>query len=242
MTIEPRRQQYIEQDTPSRFPIGVEALDSQLRGGLPRDSIAVGEIDPSTQAELLLPLLLSSQQPGDSGSGSGSDSPPSILYISTIKSADTLRAEWEKCPYEIADDKERIEIVYVSATGGQSRLECIKTTLQESDHELTIVDTISDLEMAEVARRSLQSLLNEVVLRDHIHGQTVFLARDKTCSGAHAHVTDAIADIKLSIESKRSGDDTSHFLSLDKARGGRPARFKLTLDSDIGIDSSREIA
>ncbi len=206
----------------SRLPIGIDALDRELQGGIPPGSVIAYTAPPASQSELLLYELTTTR--------------PS-LYLTTNRTEDAVSDAFERAQCPTGDP----EIRQVPADAPiQHASQLVQSIGEEAN---IIIDPIDTLER--IDRNRYQNFLNG--LQTHmmnIGGVAVLhcmMGNDlPALRSTTQHMSDVIFDLTLHTD----GSEVVTRLAVPKFRGGNALSdtIKLELGERVRVDTSRDIA
>ena len=223
---DPRRSSSMDDDgsdePDEKLPTGIDALDRMLKGGLPYGTLAVLTASPASSSELLLHEFVSDQE---------------TVYLTTERSETAVRNALEKTKMEPED-------VEIRSMDDDDSLPAARRTIEElSERVVLVIDPMRRFEHAEEsAYRDFLNALEEwavetqsVVFLHCLEGRGVTDRRD---------LTEYIADVIFTLETRVTGDHVENRLAITKFRGGEAfdGVIKLDLTEGVDIDMSRKIA
>lgn len=207
----------------SKLETGIETLDRQLGGGLPKGSITVLEAPPGSQGHLFLHELTDTR---------------GTLWLSFARAVEAI----ERSLAETPSNSGECTVKHVSSTNPMDDAEkWLDAVPRESN---IILDPTNVLE-SEESHKEYWTFLNEL--------QTYLLDKDSLavlyCTKGVAEVplrdmTKYFADVVLELETKSVKGDVENFLHVPKYRRGEcpSGVLKLELQRGVSIDTSRDIA
>lgn len=205
-----------------RLPIGVDALDRQLDGGVPPGSVVAFQAPPASQSELLLYEL--------------TDTRPT-LYLTTDRTSEAVSDAFERANCPTGDPEVRF-------VPGDAPIENARRLVQSVGEGANIViDPIDTLERGD--RNRFQNFLND--LQNHMQN-TKSLAVLHCLRGNGASelrlTTEHMADVVFDLRQEFDGNQVETRLAVPKFRGGQALgeTIKLELGERIRVDTSRDIA
>ncbi|MFW5938745.1 MAG: RAD55 family ATPase [Halanaeroarchaeum sp.] len=207
---------------PERVSTGVEVLDRELAGGLPKGSIVAFQAPPASQGELLLYELTR---------------PRPTLYLTTDRTEDAVADAFRNTRAPTGSP----DIRYVS---GEDPIDAVRRAFRSAGEETTvIVDPVDGLERT--TRSRYETVLNE--LANHMEN-TGSIAILHCLSGSNTptlrETTQHMADVVLDLRTEVKSGVIENRLAVTKFRGGRvpPETIKLDLTERVRVDTSRDIA
>jgi KaiC/GvpD/RAD55 family RecA-like ATPase len=205
-----------------RLPTGIDVLDRKLSGGIPAGSVVALSASPASQSELLLYELTA---------------PRETLYLTTERSAEAVRDAIERTNAPTGSP----EIQHV---GGEAPLDQVGRLVETLPHESTlIVDPVDILERRERTRyrRFMNGLQTAMVNTESV---AVLHCLSGASPPAGRDLTEYMADVVFSLDTRISGESIENRLAVPKFRGGRALSetIKLELEEQVRIDTSRDIA
>lgn len=209
----------------SRLSTGVTVLDKELSGGIPSGGLIVLEADPASQSDL---FIYSFAQPRPT------------RIITTQRRAKTLETEFDEYATTDADD---IDIQPAIGTTTES-LELAAAATDSLPDDSTLIITEGDvLEAADPIdyRRFLNDLRERLRATDSV-GVIHCLSHD--AAPDTRAITESMADAVFQLQTHIDGMDIENQLLIPKFRGGPTVdeAVKLTLDGEVRVDTSRDIA
>lgn len=204
-----------------RLPIGIDALDRELDGGVPAGSVVAYTAPPASQSELLLYELTTTRP---------------TLYLSTDRTEDAVADSFRRASCPTGDPMIR----YVS---NETPLENAWRQFRDlGNGENLIIDPCDALERTERSR--YQNFLNE--LHNHVQN-TGSVAVLHCLTGENPElrsVTEHMADVIFALRQEVKGTDLETRLAVPKFRGGfaLSETIKLELSDRVRVDTSRDIA
>lgn len=205
-----------------RLPTGIDVLDRTLSGGIPAGSVVVLSAAPASQSELLLYELTA---------------PRETLYLTTERSTAAVRDAIEHTNAPTGAP----EIEQISGEAPLDQANRSLGTLPQSS--TLIVDPVDALERCDLARyrrfmNGLQTAMvntESVAVLHCLSGRSPPEGRD---------LTEYMADVVFSLDTRVSGESIENRLAVPKFRGGRALSetIKLELGDRVRIDTSRDIA
>jgi KaiC/GvpD/RAD55 family RecA-like ATPase len=206
----------------ARMPIGVEALDRQLEGGLRPGSVVAYLAPPASQSELLLMEMTNERD---------------SLYLSTARSEAAVRDAFDRCVGPTGDP-------VVEHIPGDAPIDDARQLLMSVDEPANlIIDPVDALERGGASR--YQKFLND--LQNHMQN-TGSVAVLHALSGQNRpdlrSVTEYMADVVFDLRLVFEGTEVETRLAVPKFRGGRALdeTIKLELEDRVRVDTSRDIA
>ena len=203
------------------LPIGVDALDRQLQGGLPAGCIVAYCAPPASQSELLLYQLTATRP---------------TLYLTTDRTEDAVADSFARstCPTGEPD------IRYVS---NETPLETAWKLFRDlGGGQNLIIDPCDTLERSDRAR--YQNFMNELYNHVHNTGSLALLhcmrGNEPELRTVTQHMSDVVFDLTQSVD----GTEVDTRLAVPKFRGGNALSdtIKLELSDRVRVDTSRDIA
>ena len=208
--------------SPNRLPIGVDALDRQLDGGVPPGSIVAYTAPPASQSELLLYELTNTRP---------------TLYLSTARTEEAVSDAFNRAQCPTGSPQIRF-------VPGDAPLENARRLFQSVREGANIViDPINPLERSE--RNRYQNFLND--LQNHMQntdGLAVLHCLRDTEQAELRATTEHMADVVFDLQQKYDGTEVDTRLAVPKFRGGQALSetIKLELGERVRVDTSRDIA
>jgi KaiC/GvpD/RAD55 family RecA-like ATPase len=205
-----------------RLPTGIDVLDRTLSGGIPTGSVVTLSASPASQSELLLYELTA---------------PRKTLYITTERSTEAVRDAIERTDAPTGSP----EIQHV---GSEAPLDQVGRLVETLPQESTlIVDPVDTLERREHTRyrRFMNGLQTAMVNTESV---AVLHCLSGTSTPQGRDLTEYMADVVFSLDTRISGESIENRLAVPKFRGGRALSetIKLELGDRVRIDTSRDIA
>ncbi|MCL7419195.1 MAG: transcriptional regulator [Halalkalicoccus sp.] len=205
-----------------RLPTGIDVLDRQLDGGIPAGSVVALSASPASQSELLLYELTV---------------PRETLYLTTERSSEAVLDALERTNAPTGSP----EIRHVA---GEAPLDEINRLLGTLPQESTLlIDPVDALERREPGRyrRFLNGLQTAMVNTESV---AVLHCLSGRSPPAGRDLTEYMADVVFSLDTRVSGESIENRLAVPKFRGGRALSetIKLELGDRVRIDTSRDIA
>lgn len=205
-----------------RLPTGIDVLDRKLSGGIPAGSVVALTAPPASQSELLLYELTA---------------PRETLYLTTERSAEAVRDAVERTNSPTGTPE-------IQQIGGEAPLDQVGRLAETLPQGSTlIVDPVDSLERQESPRyrrfmNGLQTAMvntESVAVLHCLSGIEPPIGRD---------LTEYMADVVFSLDTRVSGEAIENRLAVPKFRGGRALTetIKLELTERVRIDTSRDIA
>lgn len=205
-----------------RLPTGIDVLDRQLSGGIPVGSVVALSAAPASQSELLLYELTAPRQ---------------TLYLTTERSAEAVRDAIERtdAPTGAPD---------IQHVGSEAPLDQVNRLVETLPRESTlIVDPTDTLERRERTRyrRFMNGLQTAMVNTESV---AILHCLSGVSPPPERDLTEYMADIAFSLDTRVSGESIENRLAVPKFRGGRALgeTIKLELTERVRVDTSRDIA
>ena len=207
----------------SRLETGIDVLDRKLGGGLPAGSVVALEVDPASQAELLLYELTATR---------------GTLWLSLNRTAEAVAESIESTPARTGDPTVR----HISGEAPLDNASKLVSALPEASN--LIVDPLDILESQEPPAR-FRSFMND--LQNHCfntNSLAILHCLDGGSPPESRDTTEHFADVVFELNTRVAGDQVENRLAIPKFRGGRaPSEvIKLELAEEVAIDTSRDIA
>ncbi|OYR56658.1 DUF7125 family protein [Halorubrum halodurans] len=245
-----------------RRSTGIKDLDKHLNGGVPPGALLLLTSHSQTQAELFTHTILSQHDDTrthylttlTTESGAAAElqktpvnTAPGSTAIHSINPDEPIRDTVNTI--RTATTEQNNNHGDTSETGRETRT---ATTDGGSHHtdtgtaRIIIIDTITDLEHG-TERSDYQDFLAWLQALQRDTGTIVLLTRytDYHASDSgHEHVTNRSADAVWELSEHRDDTNISTYLYMPKCRFGNPftERWKVNIDTEIRIDTSRDIA
>jgi len=205
-----------------RLSTGIEVLDRELDGGLPKGSIVSLSAPPASQAELLLYEFTSARR---------------TLYLSTDRDEAAVTTALERAPGDTGSP----DVRRVPSDAPLDHSQRLFRRLPEDSN--LIIDPIDLLEKQDEGR--YRNFLND--LQNHLHnteGVAFLHGLNGRAVPDSRDITEHVADVVFQLHTEYSGDTVETRLAVPKFRGGRALRetIKLELAESVRIDTSRDIA
>ncbi|WP_368280537.1 RAD55 family ATPase [Halalkalicoccus subterraneus] len=205
-----------------RLPTGIDVLDRTLSGGIPVGSVVVLSAAPASQSELLLSELTA---------------PRETLYLTTERSAAAVREAFERTTAPTGAPE-------VAPVPAEAPLDGADRLIEGLSWESTlIVDPTDPLERCERARyrRFMNDLRAAMVDAESVAVLHCLLGANPPVG---RDVTEYMADVVFSLETRIIGDSIENRLAVPKFRGGcaLSETIKLELGDRVRVDTSRDIA
>lgn len=206
----------------SRLPLGVDALDRQLDGGLPPGSVIAYCAPPASQSELLLYEATSTR--------------PS-LYLSTDRTAEAVTDAFDRARCPTGNP----QIRHIPGDAPIQHASQLYQSIGEPAN--LIIDPIDALER--VDRNRYQNFLNG--LQTHMintGGIAILHCLSGEHTPDHRTMTQHMADVIFELYQRVNGAEIETRLSVPKFRGGNALgdTIKLELGDRVRVDTSRDIA
>lgn len=207
---------------PDRVPIGIDALDRQLGGGIPPGTLVAYTAPPASQSELLLYELTVARP---------------TLYLTTSRTEDAVHDAFERASCPTGDP----QIHHVPSDAPIQH--AYQLTHSINSQAYLIIDPIDPLERLE--RSMYQNFLNNLQTHMINTGSIAVLhclAGDTEPENRMdtLHMADAVFELTRRVD----GADVETRLAVPKFRGGAALAetVKLELTERVRVDTSRDIA
>lgn len=197
---------------------GIDVLDRELGGGVPRGAVVALSASPASQSELFLYEFASTRE---------------TLYLSTVRTAATV----ERALENRGVDRESVEVVRADPDEPLDHAREILADLPEETN--FVVDPIGVLE----ERDDYRQFLADLKQRAGEGGNGVLLHCLGRPSSARRCDTVHVADLAFELSTELDGQSVVNRLTVPKFRGGQSVDdvVKLDLTSEVEVDMSRNI-
>jgi KaiC/GvpD/RAD55 family RecA-like ATPase len=205
-----------------RRPLGIDPLDRQLEGGLPRGSVVAYCAPPASGSELLLYELTATGE---------------TLYLTTDRSEDAVANALTKATCPTGDPTIR------SVSGGSPLKSASRAVRGAGDGVTIVVDAADRLERMD--RDRYRRFLDELGTHVRAAGTVAVLHCLRADDDPPLRtMTKHVADVIFRLHRDRRGTEIDTRLGIPKLRGGRglDATIKLELEERVRVDTSRDIA
>lgn len=205
-----------------RLPIGVEALDRELDGGVPPGSVVAYKAPAASQSELLLYELTNTRP---------------TLYLTTDRSKEAVSDAFERANCPTGNPQIRF-------VPGDAPLENARRLVKSTGEGANIViDPLDTLERGD--RPRFQNFLND--LQNHMRntgGIAILHCLRGNGNSDLRPTTEHMADVVFDVRQHFDGTEVETRLAVPKFRGGHALTdtIKLELAERIRVDTSRDIA
>lgn len=205
-----------------RLPIGIDALDRELDGGIPPGSVVAYKAPPASQSELLLYELTNSRP---------------TLYITTDRTEEAVGDAFERANCPTGDP----QIRFVPGDAPLENARRLVRSLGEGAN--LVVDPCDTLERSD--RNRYQNFLND--LQNHMRNTGSLAVLHCMRVGnppEHRMTTEHMADVVFDLRQAFEGTEVETRLAVPKFRGGQALSdtIKLELAERVRVDTSRDIA
>jgi archaellum biogenesis ATPase FlaH len=201
---------------------GHDVLDRQIGGGIPSGSLVVLDVDPMSQAELLLQAFSGVRD---------------TVYVTSQRSKAAVRDGYKRT-------NPNYRVPQLLEIDGEDPIDSASEIIKTVPEDTTlIIDTINVLEDDDPVRyrRFMNQLQTHMI---NTGGVAVLYALSGEFVPQNRDTTHGMADVIFRLETTVSGSDMVNTLSVPKYRGGRALdeTIKLKLMERVSIDTSRDIA
>lgn len=206
-----------------KLTTGIEKLDRELSGGLPRGTLVVLYAPPISQSELILQEIAATRN---------------TLYITVERGEQYVRSIFEEV--ELSDNS-----VIIRQPDFEDTVASTRDALRQITGEANIIiDSMSVIEESADKVEYIQ-FLQELKTKLEDTGSIGVLHCLKTPNEpVNRDTTLQVADAVLDLDVDDSGDKVKNKLSVVKFRGGAALKdtIKLELIDGVAVDTSRDIA
>lgn len=216
----------------SPLSIGVNRIDEQLDGGIPRGGITQFSGASYTDAELFLFQVVSLYE---------------THYITNVRSENVIYDMYRKTIGTTQKRREHIaENVKVSETGMINVVSGINDAMRVSnDFDLTVIDTINVIE-SQAKAEQYQDFLNNMYRHANTEDTAMLFFRlnDAQTDGMNGAITNHFSDLIVNIKTTNTDQGTETQLRVTKARGQDKSTepVNVSLGEEVDIDSEYTVA
>ncbi len=205
-----------------RLPIGIDALDRELNGGIPPGSVVAYQAPPASQSELLLYELTNTRP---------------TLYLTTDRTAEAVSDAVGRANCPTGDP----EVRHVPGDAPLENTRRLFRSLGEGAN--LIIDPSDTLERND--RTRYKNFLND--LQNHMQNTGSLAVLHCLRGDAVPDIrmtTEHMADVVFDLRQQFDGTEVETRLAVPKFRGGHALTdtIKLELAERVRVDTSRDIA